>query len=62
MDYGSREDWFDVTNDNIDNIRDKGFFGKQVGIGYKARYEGNDGFTVISKEEFDQTFETGIEL
>ncbi len=61
MDYGKKEIWFDVDSENIDNIREKGFYGKDgLAIGHKARYEGMDGgFTVISKEEFNNAY--GIE-
>lgn len=51
--------WFDVTEENIDNIRKKSFFGNELSLGCKATYDNDGGFIVIPKEEYNKAF--GIE-
>jgi hypothetical protein len=48
--------WFDVTEENIDNIRKKSFFGNELSLGCKATYDKDGGFIVIPKEEYDKAF------
>lgn len=57
-----KSQWFDVDDDNIGNIRKHGYFGKDgIDIGYKACYNGDDGFIVMSPEAFEEEFGTDIE-
>ncbi len=57
-----KSEWFDVDDDNIGNIRKRGYFGKDgIDIGYKACYNGDDGFIVMSPESFEEEFGTDIE-
>lgn len=57
--YGDKERWFDVDEDNIRRIRDKGYIGKDgLQVGYKAAYMygPEEGYEVISKEEFEEVY------
>ncbi len=57
-----KNQWFDVDDDNIGNIRKRGYFGKDgIDIGYKACYNGDDGFIVMSPESFEEEFGADIE-
>lgn len=51
--------WFDVTEENIQSIRKKSFFGTELKVGCKATYDNDGGFIVIPKEEYNKAF--GIE-
>lgn len=55
MDYGKKEKWFDVDEENIDRIRKEGFWGKSLNIGDKAAYA-FEGYEVISKEEYNEAY------
>lgn len=57
--YGEQSRWFDVDEENIENIKRRGYLGKDgIDIGYKAAYI-SDGFEVITKEEYNKVY--GIE-
>lgn len=58
----AKEDWFEVTEDNIRDIRKRSFYGKDgLEVGFMAAYAGgfDNGFCVISKEEYNREY--GIE-
>ena len=55
----AKEDWFEVTEDNINNIRKRSFYGDDgLAVGHMAAYAGgfDDGFCVISKEKFEKEY------
>jgi hypothetical protein len=53
---GDKSRWFDVDEENIRNIQRRGYYGKDgIDIGYKAAYC-DDGFEVITQEDFNRAY------
>ena len=67
--YGNKGRWFRITEDNVKNIENQGYFGKEIQVGYYAARVGGDekhddfcmsGYEVISDEEYRKAYNVPV--